>query len=83
VAAARHLLTSGKDDLVDVQESVSLQADVDERGLHSGEDVVYDPLIDVADDGARAAALYIELGHSRLLVSLGLEDRDAGLACVD
>ncbi len=83
VASPRHLLAAGKHDLVDVQKAVSLEADVDERGLHSREDVVHDPLVDVADDGARAAALNVELGHSRLLVSLGLEDRDAGLAGVD
>jgi hypothetical protein len=66
-----------------VKESVPLEADVDERGLHSGEDVVNDPFVDVADDGAGAAALDIELGNARLGVALLLEDRDARFAGVD
>src|SRR5262249_6788202 len=68
----------------------SLQADVDERGLHPGQDVVDLPLVDVADDRATAAALDVELGdlplvaRGRLLALLGggplrLEHRDSGL----
>jgi hypothetical protein len=63
VTAARHLLAVGKDDLVDVQETVPFETDVDEGGLHTGEDVVDDALVDVADDGPRAAALDVELRH--------------------
>ena len=83
VPAARNLLAAGQDDLVDVKEAVALEADVDERGLHSGEDVVDDPLVDVADDRARSAALNVELGHTGLLFALGLKNRDAGFAGVD
>src|SRR5262249_12617695 len=46
-----------------VEEPVALQPDVDERRLHSGEDVVDDPLVDVAHDRARRAPLDVELGH--------------------
>src|SRR6185503_3873061 len=52
----------GKDDLVDVEEAVALEADVDEGGLHTGQDVVDLALVDVADDRATAAALDVELG---------------------
>ena len=34
----------------DVQEGVLLEADVHESGLHTGQDVGHDPLVDVADD---------------------------------
>jgi hypothetical protein len=44
-----------------VQESVALQADVDERRLHAGKHVVHRPLVDVADDRALASALDVEL----------------------
>src|SRR5205085_7946845 len=45
VAAALQLRD---DDLVHVEEAVLLQADLDERGLHPGQDVVNDALVDVA-----------------------------------
>ena len=61
-AALRDGLAVRQDDLVDVQEAVSLQADVDERRLHPGQDVVDLALVDVADDRAAAAALNVELG---------------------
>ena len=57
LAAVRAALELGADDLVDVQEAVLLEADVDERGLHPGQDVVDDALVDVArrSSGARGA----------------------------
>ena len=61
-AAAARRLDARQHDLVDVQEAVLLQADVDERRLEPGEHVVDAPLVDVADDRARAAALEVELG---------------------
>ena len=61
-AALRGLLAVGQDDLVDVQEAVALEADIDEGGLHAGQDVVDLALVDVADDRAPAAALDVELG---------------------
>ena len=70
--AARALLAAGEDDLVDVQESVALEADVDERGLHAGEDVVDDALVDVADDRPLVATLDVELGDLPVAVALGL-----------
>src|SRR5262249_5865127 len=50
--------------LVDVQKAVLLQADVDERGLQSWEDVVDLPLVDVADDRAPTATLYVQLSYA-------------------
>ena len=61
-AAAGALLAAREDDLVDVQEAVAVEADVDERGLHAGEDVVDHALVDVADDRPLAAPLDVELG---------------------
>src|SRR5262249_32152599 len=91
-----HGLAAGEDDLVDVQEAVSLQADVDEGGLHSGQDIVDLALVDVADDRAAAAALDLEVRHlplvarARLLAALPacraalcLEHGDPGLRPVD
>src|SRR5262249_4481664 len=66
-AALWHRLAARHDDLVDVEEAVSLQADVDERRLHPGQDVVDLPLVDVADDRATAAALDVELGDLPLV----------------
>ena len=57
----RGVSTPGQDDLVDVQEPVLVEADVDEGGLEAGQDVVDLALVDVAHDGAVAAALEIEL----------------------
>src|SRR5262249_36770467 len=63
------------DEIARVEEGVLGQADVDERGLHPGQDVGYDALIDVPDDGALAAALDEELGKHA-----AVEDGDARLA---
>ena len=60
-AAAPRRLDAGQHDLVDVQEAVLVEADVDERGLEAGQDVVDLALVDVADDRAVAAALEVEL----------------------
>ena len=61
-AAALDLLDARQHDLVDVQEAVLVEADVDERGLEAGQDVVDLALVDVADDRARAAPLEVDLG---------------------
>ena len=45
------------DDLGDIEERVALQADVNERGLHAGEDLRDPPLVDIANDTARLLAL--------------------------
>src|SRR4029450_3656469 len=66
------------DDLVDVQESVLLEADLDERGLHAREHVVHDAEGDVPGDGAALRALEVGLGEA-----VALEDRDALFADVD
>ena len=66
------------DDLVDVQEPVLLEADLDERGLHAGQDVLDPPLPDVAHHRALAAALDVDLGDVPVL-----QDRDARLGAVD
>ena len=82
-AALRRLLAVREDDLVDVQEAVALEADVDEGGLHAGKDVVDLPLVDVADDRAPAAALYVELRHVAFAAfGLRLEDGDPCLAAI-
>ena len=60
-------LTAWEHDLVDVQEAVSLEADVDESGLHTGQDVVDLALVDVADDRAAATPLDVELGDLPLV----------------
>ena len=60
----RGLSTPGQHDLVDVQEAVLVEADVDERRLEAGQDVVDPALVDVADDRAAAAALEVELGDA-------------------
>ena len=71
-------LELGPDDLVDVEESVLLEADLDERGLHPGQDVVDDAEVDVPGDRASLRALEIDLGDTVVL-----EDRDSLLADVD
>src|SRR5205814_6503262 len=48
-------------DVIDVQEAVLLDADVDERGLETGQDVVDPALVDVSDYRAAPAPLYVEL----------------------
>ena len=63
-AAALDLLDPRQHDLVDVQEAVLLEADVDERRLEPGQDVVDLALVDVADDRPRAAALEVDLGDA-------------------
>ena len=63
-AAALGLLDARQHDLVDVQEAVLVEADVDERGLEAGEDVVDAALVDVADDRAAAAALEVDLRYA-------------------
>ena len=57
-------LELGRDDLVDVEEAVLLEADVDERGLHAGQHVVDDALVDVAGDRAAVGALEVDLGDA-------------------
>ena len=74
----RTALELGRDDLVDVEEAVLLEADLDERGLHAREDVVDGALVDVARDRAALGPLEVDLGD--LVV---LEDGDALLADVD
>ena len=66
------------DDLVDVEEAVLLEADLDERGLHAGQDVVDAAEVDVARDRAALGPLEVDLGDLRVL-----EDGDAALADVD
>ena len=63
-ATALGRLDARQHDLVDVQEAVLLEADVHERGLEAGQDVVDLALVDVADDRAPAAALYVELSDA-------------------
>ena len=82
-AALGRLLAARQDDLVDVEEAVALEADVDEGGLHAGQDVVDLALVDVADDRAPAAALDVELGDVGFAAFLlCLEDGHAGLAAL-
>src|SRR5947209_8077973 len=63
-AALLGRLHARQHDLVDVQEAVLLEADVDEGGLQAGQDVVDLALVDVADDRAIAASLYVELSDA-------------------
>ena len=72
-------LLDGVDDLGDVQERVAFQADVNEGGLHAGEDLGDPPLVDVADHAARSLALdedfddliVFENGDPRIVVARG------------
>ena len=97
-AAAALRLDAGQHDLIDVQEAVLVEADVDERRLQPDEDVVDDPLVDVADDRARAAPLEVELSDAVAAPGVGahaapslrgpggagrLQQRDARLAAID
>src|SRR5581483_8431407 len=68
----------GRDDLVDVQKAVLLEADLDERRLHPGQHVVDDAQVDGAGDRAALGTLEVDLGD--LVV---LEHGDALLAGVD
>jgi hypothetical protein len=65
--AAAAALELGRDDLVDVQEAVLLEADLDERGLHAREDVVDGALVDVAGDRAAFRTLEVDLGRAAVL----------------
>src|SRR5262249_5031159 len=78
LAGAAAPLELGADDLVDVQEPVLLEPDLDERGLHAGQDVVDGTEIDVAGDRAVLGALEVDLGDLTVL-----DHRDALLARVD
>src|SRR5207248_4690519 len=77
-AAAVAALELGADDLVDVEEAVLLEADLDERGLHPGKDVVDGAEIDVPGDRAAVRTLEIDLRDPAVL-----EHGDALLADVD
>ena len=66
------LLSPLQDDLVHVEEPVALQADVHERGLHAGEDVVHHSLVDVADDRPLVSPLDVELCDLQVAVTVGL-----------
>jgi hypothetical protein len=72
------LLELRADDLVDVEEAVLLEADLDERGLHPGQDVVDAAQVDVARDRAALGPLEIDLRDLPVL-----EDGDVALADVD
>ena len=50
-------LLDGVDDLRDVEEGVPFETDVNEGGLHPGEDLGDPPLVDIADNAARSLAL--------------------------
>src|SRR5262249_9621189 len=58
-----------------VQEGVLREADVDERGLHAGQDVRHDTFVDAPHDRAMAMPLEIELGEEITLL-----DSDPGFA---
>src|SRR5437588_1431239 len=72
------LLELRADDLVDVEEAVLLETDLDECGLHPGQDVVDASEVDVARDRAALRPLEVDLGDP-----LVQEDGDAALADVD
>ena len=71
-------LELGHDDLVDVEEAVLLEADLDERRLHPGQDVVDGAEVDVPCDRAALGPLEVDLGDAVVL-----DDGDALLADVD
>ena len=54
-------------DVGDMQERGALEADLDERRLHAGQDARDAAEIDVADQAARAGALDVQLLHDALL----------------
>src|SRR5262249_22558970 len=60
-------LELGTDDLVDEKEAVLLEADLDERGLHSWEHVVDDALVDVPGDRPAFRPLEVDLGDAAAL----------------
>ena len=63
------------EDVDDVQKRGALQADIDERALHAGEDAFDDAQINIADQAMAAVALDVQLadivlfqnGHTRFL----------------
>jgi hypothetical protein len=55
------------DHIVHIEESVALEAEVDEGGLHAGQDLRHAPLVDVADDAALALALDEDFGDEIIL----------------
>src|SRR5262249_8855201 len=62
----------------DIEEAVLLEADLDERRLHSGQDVVDAAEVDIARDRAALGPLEVDLGDAAVL-----EDGDVALADVD
>ena len=56
-----------------MQEGRALEADLDERALHAGQNARHPAQVDVADEPPRARALHVELLHDALL-----EHRDPG-----
>ena len=71
-------LELGRDDLVDVEEAVLLEADLDERGFHTRQNVVDRAEVDVPGDRAALGPFQIHLGDAVVL-----EDGDPLLADVD
>src|SRR5262249_2953334 len=65
------------DHIVDIEEPVALEAEVDEGGLHAGQNLRHAPLVDVADDAALALALDEDFGDE-----IVLEDGHHGLVAV-
>ena len=66
-----------------MEEAVLVEADVHERGLEAGQDVVDLALVDVADDRTASAPLDVELGHIGFAaLLLCLEDGHSGLAAL-
>jgi hypothetical protein len=48
-----------------VEKAVLVEADIDERGLEAGQDVVDLALVDVSDYRAASSPLYVQLGNMR------------------
>ena len=67
LAAARGRAQAGDDHVAHLQEPVLGGAEVDERGVDGGQDVVDLGLVDVAGDGAGAAPLDVGLDGASLL----------------
>ena len=76
IAAGRVVLALVRHDVGEGEVGVALQADVDEGGVHAGQDVLDDALEDGADDPL--LALDAVLGQLAVL-----EEGDAGLAVGD
>jgi hypothetical protein len=86
-------LNAGEDNVIRVEEAVLVEADVHERGLEAGQDVVDLALVDVSNDRPAALALDVELGNSPVVrwlllsltsggAALRFQDRDSGFASV-